>query len=154
MTHVRNTTFEEWEAEQLQDPKFRAAVERLEPAYQIARLRISQGLTQKELARLVGTWQPSIARLESGKTEPSLSFLRRVVEALGGRLEVRIVAGEEAAMAEMPAIPTPVESVERDTRTSDPVDVEVELNGERVYTVSWNAHSRSSGVPEPAGAAT
>ena len=34
----------------------------------------------------MGTKQPSIARLESGSDLPRLSFLRRVVEALGGRV--------------------------------------------------------------------
>ena len=86
---------DEWEAKQMRDPEFRAAIEELEPAYQVARLRIMRGLTQTQLADLVGTKQPSIARLESGKVEPKLSFLRRVVEALGGRLEVRIAPLEE-----------------------------------------------------------
>jgi len=84
-------TFEEYLSEALKDPEFRKAWEASEPAYQVARLRIMRGLTQAELAEKVGTKQPSIARLESGKSEPKLSFLRRVVEALGGRLEVRIV---------------------------------------------------------------
>jgi len=76
----------------LQDPEVRAAYDELEPAYQVTRLRILRGLTQKQLAELVGTRQPSIARLESGKSAPNLAFLRRVVEALGGRLTVRIEA--------------------------------------------------------------
>ena len=103
----RNLTirFEDWEAEQMQDPEFRAAVEELEPAYQVARLRIKRGLTQKQLAKLVGTHQSSIARLESGNTQPRLSFLRRVVEALGGRLEVRIMPQEEAlVVAQAPIV--------------------------------------------------
>ncbi len=83
--------FEDWETEQMRDPEFRAAAEELEPAYQLARLRIMRGLTQEQLAKRVGTSQPSIARLESGRLEPRLSFLRRVVEALEGRLEIRIV---------------------------------------------------------------
>ncbi|RLC89368.1 MAG: transcriptional regulator [Chloroflexi bacterium] len=91
MSTSSNVRFEDWEAEQMRDPEFRAAAEELEPAYQVARLRIMRGLTQEQLAALVGTKQPSIARLESGKVEPKLSFLRRVVEALGARLEVRIV---------------------------------------------------------------
>jgi DNA-binding XRE family transcriptional regulator len=90
MSANTNVRFEDWEAKQMQDPAFRAAADDLEPAYQVARLRILRGLTQGQLADLVGTKQPSIARLESGKMEPRLSFLRRVVEALGGRLEVRI----------------------------------------------------------------
>ena len=92
-----NIRFEDWEAQQMQDPEFRAAAEALEPAYQVALLRMRQGLTQKELAERVGTKQPSIARLESGKAEPRLSFLRRVVEALGGELEVNIRMKDEPA---------------------------------------------------------
>jgi len=90
-----NIQFEEWEAEQMEDPEFRAAAQDLEPAYQIARLRILRGLTQEQLAELVGTRQPSIARLESGRSEPRLSFLRRVAEALDAQLEVRIIPLEE-----------------------------------------------------------
>jgi transcriptional regulator with XRE-family HTH domain len=55
-----------------------------------------RALTQEELAERVGTKQPSIARLESGKVEPRLSFLRQVVETLGGSLLVRIVPREES----------------------------------------------------------
>lgn len=42
-------------AARLQDPAFREAYEALEPAFQIARLRIAQGLTQAELAARMGT---------------------------------------------------------------------------------------------------
>lgn len=67
----------------LSDPEVHQAYEDMEPAYQLARLRIMRGLTQAELAARVGTKQPSIARLESGRTEPKLSLLRRTAEALG-----------------------------------------------------------------------
>lgn len=87
-------TFEGYLTEALQVPEFREAWEASEPAYQVARLRIMRGLTQAQLAELVGTKQPSIARLESGRVEPKLSFLRRVVEALGARLEVHIIPSE------------------------------------------------------------
>ena len=103
--------FEDWEAEQMQDSEFRAAVEELEPAYQVARLRIKRGLTQKQLAKLVGTHQSSIARLESGSTQPRLSFLRRVVKALGGKLEVRIMPREEALIPAQPSVVTFVQIV-------------------------------------------
>lgn len=81
--------------EKLRDPEFREAYEQLEVAYQIAQLRIARGLTQEELAKLVGTKQPSIARLESGREAPRLSFLKRVTEVLGGTLIVRIEAGPD-----------------------------------------------------------
>jgi DNA-binding XRE family transcriptional regulator len=88
-------TFGDHLAEALQDAEFREAWEASEPAYQVARLRILRGLSQAELAQRVGTKQPSIARLESGRDEPTLSLLRRVAEALGARLEVRIVPTED-----------------------------------------------------------
>jgi hypothetical protein len=42
------------------------------------------------------TRQPNIARLGSGRTTPSLPLLRRVVEALGGELEIKIKVPDEA----------------------------------------------------------
>jgi transcriptional regulator with XRE-family HTH domain len=76
--------------EKLADPEFRQAYEELDAAHQVARLRIRRGLTQEQLAELVGTKQPSIARLESGQSAPRLSFLKKVVDALGGTLTVKI----------------------------------------------------------------
>ncbi len=90
---------EEWEAAQMQDPEFVAALAAIEPVYQIARLRILRGLTQKQLAELVGTKQSSIARLERGATPPNLSFLGKVAAALGARVEVRLSPIDELAPA-------------------------------------------------------
>jgi hypothetical protein len=42
-------TFENWEAEKLKD------AEELEPSYQAAHLRMLRGLTQAQLAEMVGT---------------------------------------------------------------------------------------------------
>jgi len=54
--------------------------------------RTKAGLTQQELAQLVGTQQSTIARLEDADYEGhSLSMLRRIAEALQQRLEVRMV---------------------------------------------------------------
>ena len=94
---AKTVPFEEIEAEALRDPEVRKAYEALEPAYQVARLRTMRGLTQKQLAALVGTTQSSIARLESGKEPPRLSFLQRVVEALGGQLTVKIEPRAQAS---------------------------------------------------------
>ena len=84
--------FETWEAEQMRDPAFVAALAEREPAYQMMRLRILRGLTQAQLAVLVGTRQSSISRLERGVSPPNLGFLCKGAEALGARVEVRVVA--------------------------------------------------------------
>lgn len=87
--------YAEVKARLLADPKTRAAYDALDPAFQIARLRIEAGLTQAQLAELVGTKQPSIARLERGQTQPTIEFLRRLGAALGKRLEISFVPIEQ-----------------------------------------------------------
>lgn len=91
MSPISKTTFKDWQKEQLKDPEFAAIARELEPGYQIARLRIARGLTQAQLAEMVGTRQPSIARIESGKSLPSLLFLERVASVLNARVEVHIL---------------------------------------------------------------
>jgi transcriptional regulator with XRE-family HTH domain len=63
-----------------------------ESGYQIARLRIRRGLTQAQLAEMVGVREAAIAWLESGSSTPSLSLLRRIAEALDAKIEVRLIA--------------------------------------------------------------
>ena len=99
MNPVRNVLFQEYLAELKRSPEFREAWAKYELAHQIVRLRIERGLTQAQLAERVGTTQSSIARLESGSREPSLSFLRRVVKALGGQVEVNILPEEATGSA-------------------------------------------------------
>lgn len=56
----------------------------------IIQKRLKQGLTQKELARKIGTKQPVISRLEQGTYNPSLKFLYRIADALEAELKVSI----------------------------------------------------------------
>jgi len=83
--------YEKWHDQQLQDPEFITELEKLEPGYQVARLRMKLGLTQTQLAEMVGTKQPSIARLENGEGSPSLSFLEKVAGALGAAVKVQLI---------------------------------------------------------------
>ncbi|AOS96727.1 anaerobic benzoate catabolism transcriptional regulator [Microbulbifer aggregans] len=45
-------------------------------------LRLSKGLSQKELAEMVGTKQPHIARIEAGTSSPQLNTVKRLARAL------------------------------------------------------------------------
>ncbi len=55
--------------------------------------RKGAGLTQEELANLIGTKQPVISQLEDADYEGhSLSMLKRIADALNQRLEIRFVA--------------------------------------------------------------
>ncbi len=86
--------------EQLKNPEFRAEYEALEPEFALIRqlidLRIKRGLSQRQLAKRADMQQPTIARLEGGRTA-SLKTLRRVAEALDARVEVRLVPREAAS---------------------------------------------------------
>jgi transcriptional regulator with XRE-family HTH domain len=55
--------------------------------------RAAAGITQAEVAERIGTTQSAIARLESGsgKHSPSLATLRKYANALGCRLELKLV---------------------------------------------------------------
>ena len=83
--------FEAWEAEKIKVPDFLAAAEELEFGYQVTRLRMLRGLTQAQLAEMVGSRQPSIAKLENGTGAPSLSFLTKIAEALGAKVEIKLI---------------------------------------------------------------
>ena len=68
---------------------FQTELNRLMLAHRIAELREKRGLSQAELAKLVGTTQSSIARLENSNYQNySIKTLERIAEALGVRLVV------------------------------------------------------------------
>ena len=63
-----------------------------EIASKIYELRQKAGLTQKQLAELIGTKQPVISRLEEADYRGhTLEMLRKIAAALHCRLEVNIV---------------------------------------------------------------
>lgn len=78
-------------------PAFREAREEIEAefafAWQLIRARSAAGLTQAELAELVGMKQPNIARLEGGTYKPSVATLQRLAEALNVRFEITAESG-------------------------------------------------------------
>ena len=91
----KKSNFDLYLEEQLKDPnfkeRFQKAGEAWDVAIQIASLRKKWGLSQKELARRLGTSQQQISRLESPSYEGhSLSMLRRVADVLGATVHVEI----------------------------------------------------------------
>ncbi|MCL5746760.1 MAG: helix-turn-helix domain-containing protein [Patescibacteria group bacterium] len=67
--------------------------ERLKPEYAliaaIINVRIKKGITQEQLARKLGTKQSAIARLESGRSNPSIEFLGKLAQALNSNLQIK-----------------------------------------------------------------
>ena len=92
---MKQIRYEDFLKQQLKNPKFRKEYESLESEFALAReiieLRIKSKLTQKQLAQQIGTSQPAIARIESGSyRNVSLSFLRRIADALGAVPEIHL----------------------------------------------------------------
>jgi predicted transcriptional regulator len=95
MSNINSTNFKDLLSEELKDPSFKKEFDVLEEEFILAKevilLRKNNNLTQKELAKLAGTSQPAIARLESGNYKNlSLSFIRKVAEALGAIPEIHL----------------------------------------------------------------
>lgn len=88
--------FADLKNEWMKDADFRQAYEDLTLEYEIAlaliQARINAGLTQEEIARRMGTSQSVIARLESGKSLPSVKTLSQYAKATGKHLHVSLEA--------------------------------------------------------------
>jgi DNA-binding XRE family transcriptional regulator len=59
--------------------------------YRLAELRQALGVTQAELAELIGKSQSAISQLEHGEIGLSLELLRAIVAQLGGEVEITAV---------------------------------------------------------------
>ena len=93
-------THEKMIAEWMEDPAFKAEFDRIEreemPLFDsILKARKEAGLTQAQVAELMGTKAPAIVRLEaslvSGKHSPSIATLQKYAKALGKKLSVQFV---------------------------------------------------------------
>ncbi|MSP21694.1 MAG: XRE family transcriptional regulator [Dehalococcoidia bacterium] len=75
------------------DPALKAEWERLQPRYEAAdaiiAARYERGLSQRDLAKLMGVSQPVVARLESAEHSPRIDSLAVAAMAMG--LRVRVV---------------------------------------------------------------
>lgn len=83
-----NAHFKEW----MKDPKFREEYKKLEPKYALIRAiiesRIKKNISQKMLAKRLGTGQSAISRLESGTYNLTFKFAQKLAKALETDLTV------------------------------------------------------------------
>jgi DNA-binding XRE family transcriptional regulator len=90
---VSRTPWEELKRSRRHEPAVQEGYERARRAFelgqQVRALRVARGLTQAELAKMIGTSQAAIARLEAGGVDPRIQTLARLGEALGAELIVR-----------------------------------------------------------------
>ena len=80
----------------LRDADYRREYDALQEEFALASALIAArsraGLTQEELAEKMDTSQSAIARMESGRTIPSGSTLKRFARATGTRLRITFEA--------------------------------------------------------------
>ena len=83
---------QKYKKKQLQDPEFKAEYERTRPEFEIMHTlvdaRISQNLTQKELAERSGVRQSNISRIENGTCSPTIATLEALANGMGKKLVV------------------------------------------------------------------
>ncbi|MBI4132986.1 helix-turn-helix transcriptional regulator [Candidatus Uhrbacteria bacterium] len=85
-------SFKDHLAEMMRKPGFKKAYDDLELEYRLISAMIDQRnkkkITQRQLAEKIGTKQSAIARFESGRANPRLSFLKKLSRALDVKLTV------------------------------------------------------------------
>ena len=86
------TKLKDLKARFLRDPEVRKQYEALEEEFALiaalAKARLRAGLSQTQLAKRMKTTQSTIARLESGRGQPSTRTLTRFAKATGHRLKI------------------------------------------------------------------
>lgn len=89
------TNFNDYLAQQMENPEFKVEYEALEPEFAIIQAiidaRKSSGITQKELSQKSGIAQGDISKLENGNANPSLRTLQRLAEAMGKTLKIEFI---------------------------------------------------------------
>lgn len=89
------TNFNDYLAQQMENPEFMDEYEALEPEFAIIQAiidaRKSSGITQKELSQKSGIAQGDISKLENGNANPSLRTLQRLAAAMGKTLKIEFV---------------------------------------------------------------
>jgi DNA-binding transcriptional regulator YiaG len=93
---LKKTAFMQWvDADLKADPRLAhevdALVEEMKLEQELAALREKRGLTQRAVAKLIGTSQPYVAKLESGRVKNlGVATLVKYARALGGFVSIKI----------------------------------------------------------------
>ena len=91
---MKKKTYKQFKKDLLKIKKVEENYEKLGTEFSLIEMiikkRNEKGLSQKQLARKIGTKQSAISRLESGKYNPSVSFLQKVSDALDAKLKIAL----------------------------------------------------------------
>ena len=92
---IHSISYDEDLKQELKNPAFRAAFEagqkRLKIAYQIALARQKAKMTQKEMAKKLKISQSTIARIESGGQNLTMSTLEKLAKVCGKNLRIDFI---------------------------------------------------------------
>jgi DNA-binding XRE family transcriptional regulator len=97
MNKEKIRTFRTRLKEDIKDPEFKANYQEerqaLKLAMKIAKLREKKGLSQQQMAKLMGTSQQAVSRIESGEYDGfTLKTLEKIAEATGTKVKIEFVA--------------------------------------------------------------
>jgi len=101
-------------AQQMRDPEFRFYYEQRKLVHEVAHaaraMRKGAGLTQAQLAKMVGVSQPSINNIEKGRgyRRPNWDLFRRICIALNKQLRLTVVdstGDAEAHLLDVQGVP-------------------------------------------------
>jgi len=91
---MHRPSFKNFKEKALQDPEFRKEYEAMAPVWELRKklikLRIKEGKTQEQVAKLMGTQKSNISRLESGEkvSFPTLATISKYANALGYKVNL------------------------------------------------------------------
>lgn len=91
---MNRPTFDDFKKEAMTDPEFKKEYEALAPVWDLRKklimLRLKEGKTQEQVAKLMGTKKSNISRLESGGkiSFPTLSTISKYANALGYKVKL------------------------------------------------------------------
>ncbi len=93
----KSNDFQKYLKKNLKDANFRDHFynygKQLEISYQILQLRKKTKMSQKELAKRIGTTQSNIARMETGQQNFTTNTLSKIASAFNYDLEINFIKG-------------------------------------------------------------
>ncbi len=87
-------SYESFKKRALADKEIKKAYDELGPEFAIIEKlienRLNRGVSQKQLAKMIGTKQSAISRFESGRYNPTVSFLYKIADALDVKMKITV----------------------------------------------------------------
>jgi len=92
--NLKEDTLKDYLTEQMKNPRFRRAWKKVQEENQLAaeliKLRVEQGLTQAQVAEMLGTKQTAISRLEHNPPAHPTKLMKRVAALYGYAIREKI----------------------------------------------------------------